>query len=101
MLAFSQRVVIPPQVLVRHLDGETVLLNLDTEKYFGLDTTATRMWQTVTHSPSIEVAYRNLSDEFEVEPDVLRQHLGELLQQLIENGLLKIMPADVDSTPAL
>jgi hypothetical protein len=90
MVAFSDRVVVPAHVLARHLDGETVLLNLETEKYFGLDSTATRMWELVTQSPKVEAAYDALSDEFDVEPELLRVHLAELLDQLIENGLLSV-----------
>ncbi|MGB2635253.1 MAG: PqqD family protein [Candidatus Acidiferrum sp.] len=101
MVSFSDRVVVPAHVLVRHLDGETVLLNLDTEKYFGLDATGTRMWELATHSSGIETAFATLTDEFEVEPDVLRTHFVELLTQLVENGLLKVVPADVESIPAI
>jgi len=101
MVTLSDRVVVPPHVLVRHLDGESVLLNLETEKYFGLDATGTRMWELVTNSPNIEAAYGKLSEEFEVEPDVLRSHLAELVTQLVENGLLKVIPADVETIRAL
>jgi Coenzyme PQQ synthesis protein D (PqqD) len=101
MVTFSDRVVVPSYVLVRHLDGETVLLNLETEKYFGLDGTGTRMWEIATHAPTIEAAYGKLQEEFEVEADVLRDHLAELLGQLVANGLLKAMPADVGSIPAI
>jgi hypothetical protein len=93
MVAFSDRVVVPSHVLVRHLDGETVLLNLETEKYFGLDSMGTRMWEVVTRLPRVEAAYQTLSDEFDVEPDVLRTHLAGLLDQLVENGLLHVARA--------
>ncbi len=101
MLVFSDRVVVPAHVLVRHLDGESVLLNLETEKYFGLDGTGTRMWELTTHSPSIEAAYGRLSEEFDVAPDVLRNHLAELLGQLVDHGLLKVMPGNVENIPAI
>jgi hypothetical protein len=66
MVSFSNRVVVPTQVLVRPLDGESVLLNLETEKYFGLEAMATRMWELLTQLPNIEAAFETLSDEFEV-----------------------------------
>jgi hypothetical protein len=90
MVSFSDRVMVPAHVLVRHLHGETVLLNLETEKYFGLDATGTRMWELVTRLPRIETAYETLSGEFDVEPELLRTNLAELLDQLIENGLLDV-----------
>lgn len=101
MLIFANRAVVPPHVLVRHLDGESVLLNLETETYFGLDSTGTRMWELVTNSPNIETAYGMLTDEYEVEPETLRTHLAQLLGQLVENGLLQVRPSDVESLPAL
>jgi hypothetical protein len=101
MVTFTNRAVVPAHVLVRHLDGESVLLNLETEKYFGLDTTGTRMWELVTNSPTIEAAYGTLAHEFDVEPETLRRHLAELLGELVENGLLHVRPSDVDSVPAV
>jgi len=101
MFEFSDRVTVPHHVLVRHLDGETVLLNLDTEKYFGLDSTGTRMWQLSTTLPTIEDAYHRLVEEFDADPPLLRTHLSQLLTQLVENGLLQVSPLDVESIPAV
>ncbi|HTP68759.1 MAG TPA: PqqD family protein [Dongiaceae bacterium] len=101
MVTFSDRVVVPAHVLIRHLDGEAVLLNLDTEEYFGLDTTGTRMWEVATRAASLEAAYATLVQEFEVEPEQLRANLTELMARLIENGLLKLASSDVGSFPAV
>jgi hypothetical protein len=101
MVAFENRTVVPKHVLIRHLDGESVLLNLQTERYFGLDSTGTRMWQHLAESPSIKDAYEKLLEEFEVEPVLLRSHLSELLSNLVQNGLLNVEPADVGTTPSV
>jgi coenzyme PQQ synthesis protein D (PqqD) len=101
MLALSDRVIAPAHVLIRHLDGESVLLNLETEKYFGLDGTGTRMWEIATGAPNLQSAYAALSEEFDVEPEVLRHNLLELLNQLLDHGLLQIVPSDVESVPAI
>ena len=100
-MALHNRVSVPAHVLIRHLDGESVLLNLETERYFGLDAMGTRMWETATSSPNLEAAYHKLLEEFEVEPEVLRNHLTGLLGQLVENGLLHLSPADVETIPAI
>jgi hypothetical protein len=101
MLTFTDRGTAPAHVLVRVIDRESVLLNLETELYFGLDETGTRMWQLVTASPDIETAYRELLAEFDVEPGLLRTHLKDLLGQLVENGLLQVLPPDVGRTEAI
>lgn len=94
MLTFSDRAAAPTYVLVRLLDQESVLLNLETEQYFGLDETGTRMWQLVTTSPNIDAAYEALLAEYEVPPEMLRENLTELLGHLIDHGLLQVLPAD-------
>lgn len=101
MLSFEERVAVPGHVLVRVLDGESVLLNLNTERYYGLDRTGTRMWQLVTESPSIDAAYGLLLAEFDVDPELLRSNLSDLLARLIDNGLLEVQPADVGTTSAI
>jgi hypothetical protein len=101
MVSLSDRVVVPSHVLVRFLDKESVLLNIETERYFGLDETGTRMWQLVTAAPKIEVAYQQLLDEYDVEPDLLRGNLTDLLGRLVENGLLEVVPSDVGTASAI
>jgi len=97
--SFSDRVEVPRHVLVRFLEKESVFLNLETEHYYGLDETGTRMWQVVTEAPNIEEAYAQLLSEFDVEAELLRQNLSELLGQLVDKGLLRIHSVDVELAP--
>jgi Coenzyme PQQ synthesis protein D (PqqD) len=101
MLHFANRAVVPGHVLLRQLDGESVLLNLNTEKYFGLDAMGTHMLLSVAGSPCIEAAFEKLLEEFEVEPRVLRTHLDELLGGLVDNGLLDVLPIDAETIPSV
>lgn len=101
MVSFTDRAAVPGHVLVRVLDRESVLLNLETEQYFGLDETGTRMWQLVTASPNIGSAYQELLAEYEVDPELLRSNLMELLSRLLDCGLLQVLPADVGTVPAI
>jgi hypothetical protein len=100
-LTFSDRAAAPAHVLVRLLDQESVLLNLESEQYFGLDETGTRMWQVVTNSPNIDSAYQKLLAEYEVPPEMLRENLNELLGHLVEHGLLQVLPADAGKPAAI
>ena len=44
------QVEISPEALFQELDGETVLLNLQSERYYGLDDVGTRMWQLLAEN---------------------------------------------------
>jgi hypothetical protein len=41
---FSHRVEVPADVMMREIGGEAVIVNLDSESYFGLDDVGTHMW---------------------------------------------------------
>ena len=101
MISFSDRATIPANVLIRVLDQESVLLNLKTERYFGLDPVGTRMWQLVTSAPTIAAAYCQLLEEFDVQPELLRANLSDLLSHLVENGLIETQSSDVGTPSAV
>ncbi len=67
---FKSRVEVPADVLVSELDGESIILNLTTESYFGLDEVGASMWNVVTHAGSIEAAYETLKGKWDVDPTV-------------------------------
>lgn len=87
-ISMTSRVTAPDSVLVRELGGEAVLLNLDSETYFGLDDVGTRMWAVLTTSPSIAAAHAVLLKEYDVDPDRLASDLLTLVGELVDHGLL-------------
>lgn len=78
----------PDHVLLRELDGQAVLLNLETETYFGLDEVGTRMWTELVSGASVDRACQRLQREFDVDPGVLRGDLEALVTELLDAGLL-------------
>jgi hypothetical protein len=87
----AKRVTVPSDVLANEIDGETVLLNLKSESYYGLDEVGTRMWQTLTASESIQAACESLLSEYDVEPGRLRQDVEALVEQLVQFGLVDVV----------
>lgn len=88
VLTFTSRVIVPPDVMIQELQGESVLLNVRTGKYFGLNPVGTRMWAAMTAAPSIQAAHAELLKEFDVAEERLRQDMLELVRQLIEHELV-------------
>jgi hypothetical protein len=88
---FDHRLQVPEHVATRELDGELVLLNYDSETYFGLDEIGTRMLEVLRTSPSIDAGVDQLLAEFDVEPARLREDVRELLRQLVDGGLVELV----------
>ncbi|MBK9316707.1 MAG: PqqD family protein [Acidobacteria bacterium] len=87
---FTSRVIQSPETLINVIEGESVLLNLNNESYYGLDEVGTRMWELLTTSESIQAAYDQLLDEYEVEAETLRRDMQNLISKLFDQGLLEI-----------
>jgi hypothetical protein len=77
-------------VLFRDVDGEAVILNLDTEIYFGLNDSGTSMWLALTESGSVGEAIQRLLREFEVDEADLRADVAELVAKLQAKGLVEV-----------
>jgi Coenzyme PQQ synthesis protein D (PqqD) len=89
-ISFSDRVKVPDDVLISNLQDESVILNLDSERYFGLDDVGTRILSVLTTSDSIEAAYNTLAQEYDVDGDVLRQDLLALVENLVAQGIVQV-----------
>lgn len=89
-ISFSDRVRVPDDVLISHLQEESVILNLDSERYFGLDDVGTRMLAVLTAADSIEAAYESLVEEYKVDRQVLREDLVALVESLLKQGIVKV-----------
>ena len=76
-------------VVFRELDGEAVLLNLDSGMYYGLDSVGTRIWQLVERHGAPDAVARAMAEEYEALPSAIRDDVDRLLAALVEKGLLK------------
>ena len=86
----DDRTAIPAEVLVRQLGEETVILELSSGTYFGLDETGTRIWQLLQQGMTLREACAAMVAEYDVAPqDIERDVLG-LVRDLLERGLLRI-----------
>jgi len=87
---FESRVSASPDVMVRQVGEESVVLNLKTEQYMGLDDIATSMWNALTTSESVEAAYKGLAANYDVDGEQLRRDLDDFVQELIRLGLIAV-----------
>jgi hypothetical protein len=64
-----------------------VLLDLATEKYFGLDEVGATIVTRLTEQP-LEQGLSGLALDYEIDVEVLRQEVETFLGSLVEAGLL-------------
>jgi hypothetical protein len=84
----EDRFVVNPSVVFRELDGETVLLNLDSGVYFGLDTVGTRVWTLLLEHGTTGPVCAQMEREYDVEREELERDVQRLVRELRQKGLL-------------
>jgi hypothetical protein len=82
------RARIPEHVVYRDFQEETVVLNLETGQYHGLNPTARWMLAALTECDSIALAATALEAEFGVPRSRLECDLVDLGDALVARGLL-------------
>ena len=79
---------IPTWVLRRQVDRQMVVVNLESEQYFGLNEVGASIVTRVTEQP-LQEALAALVDDYEVEPEVLLRDVDRLIHDLMREGLLQ------------
>jgi hypothetical protein len=78
-----------PDVLDEIFDGEAVLVNLRTGRYYALDAQATSVWELIVAGESIERAVATLSERLELPASAIEAGVLALLNRLEEELLIR------------
>ena len=89
-LTLASVVTIDPDVTFRELDGEIVILNLETGVYFGLDRVGARIWRLIEDHGSLGTVLSALRAEYDATAAVLEHDLLALVGDLCAKGLTRV-----------
>jgi hypothetical protein len=87
-MKLSDRVSTPPQVMARSVGDETVILDLATGTYFGLDPVGARIWQLMGEGKTLAEICDLMLDEYEVSREELERDTLRLAEELAAQGLV-------------
>ncbi len=92
LLASSVR--LPEHVVHRGFASETVVLNLETGKYHGLNPVAGRMLAVLEQGGTVQEAARQLAAEYDQPLGTIEEDLCALCKDLLERGLIETHGAE-------
>ena len=88
----DQKVTFAETVFAQEVDGEMVLLDMESENYFGLDEVGTAIWQAMQEYGTLQEVLNALLEQYEVESEVLENDLEDFVGKLVESGLVEVTP---------
>ena len=86
----KQIVRVSPGALYREVQGEAVILHLDSGEYFGLDSIANRAWQLVVEKGDLAQVEAAMVEEFDVDEGTLSIDLAQFVEELVTKRLVDI-----------
>lgn len=93
-ISLESRVAIDGDVVSRELEGEAIILNLESGTYFGLDSVGTRIWLLLQEDGSLRRTFEILRQEYDVEQERLKADILRLVEELRSNDLLSVAPPE-------
>lgn len=90
MINASTIVVIAPDQVSRDLDGEVIVLNLNTGTYYGLNGVGSRIWDLIQQPRVVSQLHHTLLEEYDVAADQCEKDLLSLLEDLAARGLIEV-----------
>ena len=86
----ADKVTIPAQVMARQVGEETVILDLASGTYFGLDPVGARIWQLLSEGKTQAEVCESMLGEYEVSQEEIERDLSNVLDAVVEKGLIKL-----------
>lgn len=88
--ALADRLTVSPDVVYREIEGEAVLLDLESGTYFGLNAVGTRIWSLIQERDSLRAVLDAITAEYDAMPEVLERDLLRLAAELCAKGLTRV-----------
>ena len=90
----NARVRLPQHVVHRSFVAETVVLNLETGKYHGLNPTAGRMLDALDTAPNVRAAAAQIAEEYGEDPAAVEADIVPFCRNLLDRKLVEIVVGD-------
>jgi hypothetical protein len=86
----TDRVTVPEQVLARQVGEETVILDLASGTYFGLDPVGARIWQLMIEGKTLAEVCAVMLEEYEVTREDIERDVLKLAEELSAKQLISV-----------
>jgi hypothetical protein len=82
---------VPEHVVFRSFEAETLLLNLETGQYHGLNATGGRMLELLKETGGeVRQSVERLAKEYEIDTETIATDMADFCLSLEERGLLEV-----------
>ena len=77
-----------PGILAADMDGETVMMDAATGKYYNLSEVGGRIWTLTEHPLTSDELVQALIDEYDVDRVQCEEDIKSFMDQIVQTGLI-------------
>lgn len=81
-----------PTTAWRLIEGEAVILSLETKVLRGLNPVGSRVWELIDGQRSVEEIITAIVQEFDVTPQAAAEDVKRFVRELLDKGLVTSVP---------
>ncbi len=89
-LSDSSVVVAEKRLTSTKVDGESVILDLEEDIYYGLNPTGSRIWNQIQEPTAIKSVVKKISKKYDVEKEKCTRETISLIEDMIEKNLARV-----------
>jgi len=90
MMNLDQKIKIADSVFAQEVDNEMVLLDMNSENYFGLDEVGSDIWSKMQQRETLREVYDAMLDMYDVSEETLRSDMEIFVDKLLQSGLIML-----------
>lgn len=90
-LSSHQRVQVLGNVVARVVDGEPVLVDLESEVTVSIDPVGVEVWRLVTRGETVATIRERILDHFDTNEETVRRDLDQLIDELAKHGMVRVV----------
>ncbi|MGB3560235.1 MAG: PqqD family protein [Geitlerinemataceae cyanobacterium] len=90
MISKSSTVVAVPEQVSSDLAEESVILNLKSGMYYGLNAVGSWVWNKIQEPQTVSSLQEEMLSKYQIKPELCEQDLFALLQDLVAAELIEV-----------
>ena len=76
-------------LVIQEIDGDVVILNLDSGEYYGLAEVGVEIWKRIEQPQNVQSLIDSLIADFEGDAEVIQADVLEFLNNMQEEGIIE------------
>lgn len=83
-----------PKVIHETIDGETVIVNLDSGNYYSLDTVGADIWDAIGKGIAVDYIIEDISSRYNGKQEEIDSTIRQFIDDLLQEALISQLKAD-------